>query len=78
MMIDLVTPVISDCCLEEIKLVSLFSGIIISACVSLLSKDEGGLLSYLEVVEASVSSVSWFLLTFLLIDLEMHLTVLPD
>ena len=56
-LIDLLTLVSSNECLVEIELVSFFSALIISVCVSLLSKGEGDLVSHLEVVEACVSSV---------------------
>ena len=64
-MIGLFTPVIGHCCLDEIKLASFFLAIIISVEVFLLSKGKGDLLSHLEVVEASISLVSWFLITTL-------------
>ena len=46
------------CCLKDVELVSLFSSIIISACLSLLSKDHEDPVSLLETVDATIYSVS--------------------
>ena len=59
-MIYLLTTLILGCCLEENKSVSLFSAIIISVRVALLSKGKGDQQSYLEIVEVLVSSVLQF------------------
>ena len=77
--IDLLTTIISGCCLEEIELLSLFSHTIIPAQISLLSKGKRDILSCLEVAEVFVFSFSKFLfIIFMDLFLEVHLTVLPD